>query len=348
MTDSNASIERQAALTKWITSLPKELELKPDTLSSASSDASFRRYFRLKAGSSTLIVMDAPPPHEDCTPFIQMTKRLEQASVQVPSILASDPGQGFLLLTDLGHHTYYDRIQAGIDDPSLQRLYRGALEALVALQSASTDGLGAMSSTRLTEELELFEQWYVQRHHQTTLSNAESDMLQGVFAALTEAMTAEPQVLVHRDFHSPNLMDCEAIDGLQTPGVIDYQDALIGPISYDIASLVFDARTTWPEAQQLDWAIRFWEKARAHGLPVPADFAVFHQHYEYSSLQRNLRILGVFARLNHRDGKSHYLAHIPRVLQYVRQVASRYRPFVPLMRLLDRLDGISTEVKLTF
>jgi len=339
---------RLQQLTDWLQGLPAELQLQLQSLSPASSDASFRRYFRLQAAHSTLIVMDAPPATEDCTTFVQMTKRLQQASVHVPDIVASDLSQGFLLLTDLGPHTYYDRIQSGLDDATLQTMYRAALDMLIKLQLADTTGLGAMDQDRLMQELGLFDQWYVQRHHQTVLSADEANVLQTLFAELTETMAREPQVLVHRDFHSPNLMDCQAQAGQPSPGIIDYQDALLGPISYDVASLVFDARTTWTEAQQLDWAIRYWEKARAQGLPVASDFALFHQQYEWSSLQRNLRILGVFARLNYRDGKSHYLAHIERVLQYVRQVAARYRPFFPLMRLLDRLDGTKTEVKLTF
>lgn len=339
---------RSIALQHWLISLPEHLRIEPDTMAPASSDASFRRYWRLKAANHSLVVMDAPPPHENCAPFLDVTRRLSEAGVNVPKVLAYDLAQGFMLLTDLGLHTYYDQIQAGISDSELQTLYRAALDALVALQQAPTSGLAAFDAQRLTTELELFVQWYVQEHHNTRLSESEQTQLDAIFRLLANTMAAEPVVLVHRDFHSPNLMVCEPSSGLASPGVLDYQDALLGPISYDIASLVFDARTTWEEPQQLDWAIRYWEKGRAAGLPLPADFAVFHQQYEWSSLQRNVRILGVFARLHHRDGKSHYLAHLPRVLQYVRQVAGRYQPFMPLMRLLDRLQGIEPETKLTF
>jgi aminoglycoside/choline kinase family phosphotransferase len=314
----------------------------------ASSDASFRRYFRIQAATNSLIVMDAPPPQENCTPFVDITERLREAGVNVPNVLACDLEQGFMLLTDLGHQTYFDRIQAGLADTELQGLYRQALEMLIKLQTARHTGLPTFDAARLQTELQLFVQWFVERHHGASLSSDEAAALERIFALLAVSMANEPRVLVHRDFHSPNLMWCAPESGLSNPGVLDYQDAVSGPISYDIASLVFDARTTWQEAQQLDWAIRYWEHARKAGLPVTTDFAEFHQQYEWASLQRNLRILGVFARLNYRDGKAHYLAHMPRVLQYVRQVASRYQPFAPLNRLLDRLQGIEPKAKYTF
>lgn len=292
--------------------------------------------------------MDAPPPHEDCGPFLDVTKRLAAVGVTVPEVLAHDLQQGFMLLSDLGHQTFYDVITNGLPDPTLQTYYRQALDMLVRLQKADTTTLPEFDAPRLRTELELFEQWFVRQHHQVELTEAESGALGVIFELLCTQMATEPRVLVHRDFHSPNLMVCEPGSGLINPGVLDYQDAVAGPLSYDIASLVFDARTTWQEPQQLDWMIRYWEKARAAGLPVPDDFAVFHQQCEFTSLQRNLRILGVFARLHHRDGKSHYLAHLPRVLQYVRQVAGRYQSFAALARLLDRLEGIKPNVSLSF
>ncbi|XOT96954.1 aminoglycoside phosphotransferase family protein, partial [Alcaligenes pakistanensis] len=165
------------------------------------------------------------------------------------------------------------------------------------------------------------------------------------FAQLVQANVQSATVLVHRDFHSPNLM--MPLPGQTEPGVIDYQDALAGPITYDIASLVMDARVTWTEEQQLDWAIRYWQAAMEAGLDVPADFAIFHQQYEWMGLQRNLRILGVFARLSLRDGKHHYLDHMPRLLGYVHQVASRYECFNALLRLLNRLEGRQTILGMT-
>ncbi|AWB35266.1 aminoglycoside phosphotransferase family protein [Orrella marina] len=338
---------RRKSLIQWLESLPESLELDVATLSSASSDASFRRYDRLQAGNRTLIVMDAPPPFEDCRPFVDVTRRLSDVALSVPQILAVNLEDGFLLLSDLGNQTYYDRIQSGIDDMQRQSLYRCAIEALVTLQHASADGLPVFDATRLLEELQVFTEWYVKVHHQTELSVQEHEALNGIFEVLASHVANEPAVLVHRDFHSPNLM-VPLPETPEAPGIIDYQDAVKGAISYDLASLVFDARTTWEEAQQLDWAIRYWERARQQKLPVPDDFAQFHMQYEWTGLQRNLRILGVFARLNHRDDKSHYLDHIPRVLGYVRQVAQRYRPFIPLLRLLDRLEGIERKTALTF
>ncbi len=335
---------RLAALKNWLQGLAGEHGLDLASLRPASSDASFRRYYRVQTGTGTAIIMDAPPQHEDCRPFLHVTNLLQQADLNVPAILAQNLEEGFLLLSDLGEHTYYHAIQAGLDDARLQTLYRSAIQALVCLQHAPTTGLPAYDANRLAQELAVFPEWYAQRHCQIALNDAEQQTLQGVFAMLIADNTRQPCVLVHRDFHSPNLM----VSDEGPPGVIDYQDALTGPITYDIASLVMDARTTWEEPQQLDWAIRYWEAAKAAELPVSADFADFHRAYEWMSLQRNLRILGVFARLSHRDGKHHYLDHIPRVNGYVRQVAGRYSAFRPLLRLLDKLENRQVTAGYTF
>lgn len=332
---------RLASLMAWLTSLPSALGLLPATLRAASSDASFRRYFRIDLNTGTAIVMDAPPPHEDCGPFLHVGDRLRQAGLHVPEVLAQDLDQGFLLLSDLGTHTYFEAIREGIDDAALQQLYRPALHALVRMQQAPCGDLPRYDTGRLADELSVFRQWYVEGLCATRLTEREQASLGEIFAALTADNAAQPTVLVHRDYHSPNLMLPSASGG--EPGVIDFQDAVAGPITYDIASLVTDARTTWEEEQQLDWAIRYWEIARAAGLPVGSDFAQFHRAYEWMGLQRNLRILGVFARLSLRDGKHHYLDHLPRVNGYVRQVAGRYGGFRPLLRLLDRLDAASPE-----
>ncbi|WP_144636316.1 aminoglycoside phosphotransferase family protein [Bordetella genomosp. 13] len=339
---------RLEQLQAWLSSLPADLALHPETLRPASSDASFRRYFRLDAGDGTAIVMDAPPPHEDVRPFLHAGGLLRDAGLNVPAVLAQAPEHGLLLLSDLGNDTYYQRIQAGLDDGRLQALYRQALAALVRMQQAAVTGLPAYDGARLAAELELFPEWYVGRHHGATLDDKENAALRQVFQLLAGSADGQPTVYVHRDFHSPNLMVCEDPRHGPNPGILDFQDALAGPLTYDLASLVTDARTTWEEPQQLDWAIRYWEMARAAGLPVDADFAEFHRAYEWMSLQRNLRILGVFARLNHRDGKPGYLAHMPRVNVYVRQVAQRYGVFAPLLRLLDRLDQRAPTVGYTF
>lgn len=325
---------------QWLASLPAHLGLETDTLRPASSDASFRRYFRVDSHGHTRIVMDAPPPQEDCRPFLHVSRLLQGAGLNVPQVLATDLDQGLLLLTDLGPATYYDTVtRHDLSDHTLQSMYRDAIQALVRLQQASTRGLAVYDENRMVQELDLFTQWYVQKHCQASLSPSESDMLTALFAELASEAASQPTVFVHRDYHSPNLMYCQRPEHGANPGIIDYQDALRGPITYDLASLVMDARTTWEEPMQLDWAIRYWEAARHAGLPVPEDFADLHQSYEWMSLQRNLRILGVFARLWHRDGKQQYLDHIPRISAYVRQVAVRYDRFLPLLRLLDRVEN---------
>lgn len=329
---------RLAALHAWLATLAPQLGIASDTLRPASSDASFRRYFRVDTDKGTAIVMDAPPTHENCRPFVEIGERLNSAGLNVPRVLAQDLEQGFLLLTDLGTHTYFQALTEGVDHQRLHRLYRPALHALVRMQQASCDGLPRYDAARLHEELGVFREWYVEKHCGATLTLREEETLATLLAALVADNAAQPLVLVHRDYHSPNLM-VPPEDGGE-PGIIDFQDAVAGPITYDIASLVTDARYTWEEPDQLDWAIRYWEAARAAGLPVDEDFAVFHRAYEWMSLQRNLRILGVFVRLSMRDGKHHYLDHLPRVQNYVRQVASRYGALRPLLQLLDRIEGV--------
>src|SRR5690606_38788899 len=248
---------RLASLQSWLSTLPAELGADASTLRTASSDASFRRYFRIDIREGTAIIMDAPPSHEDCGPFLHVGRRLQEAGLNVPRILAEDLEQGFLLLSEPGTHTYLQRLREGIDDTTLQRLYRPALHELVRMQQARTDDLPAYDVDRLGQELTVFNEWYVEKHCQATLSPSDAAALAQVFATLTADNASQPTVLVHRDYHSPNLMLPQA-DGDQ-PGVIDFQDAVAGPITYDIASLVTDARHTWEEEQQLDWAIRYWE-----------------------------------------------------------------------------------------
>ncbi len=342
----NSSAESRLPILKnWLQSIANNHELNIETLEPASSDASFRRYYRLQTPTGTAVVMDAPPEHEDCRPFVSVTDLLSQAGVTVPSILAQNLQQGFLLLSDLGEQTYFQAIQSGIDDARLQKLYRNTIATLVRMQKAPVTNLPSYDTGRLMQELSVFAEWYVEKHCQITLNDTEQTILHDTFTALTADNVKQANVFVHRDFHSPNLM---VSDVDQEPGVIDYQDALVGPISYDLASLVMDARTTWEEPQQLDWAIRYWEAARDAKLAVPSDFSDFHRSYEWMSLQRNLRILGVFSRLSYRDGKHHYLDHIPRVNAYVRQVAGRYNAFRPLLRLLDKIENRQVTTGYTF
>ncbi|MGL4767097.1 MAG: aminoglycoside phosphotransferase family protein [Formosimonas sp.] len=334
---------RVQLLTDWLRGLPADLNLAVDQLSVASADASFRRYFRVPAGASHLIVMDAPPTHEDCRPFIHVTQ-LFGAAVNVPKIIAQDLDLGFLLLSDLGNTTYLSAMQADLG--CANALYRDALTALVQLQKASTPSdLPPYDRDRLLNEMLLFPQWYVGVHKKASLTDAQTAQLTQVFNVLLDNNLAQAQVWVHRDYHSRNLMVMEH----NNPGILDFQDALYGPITYDLASLLRDAYIEWDEAQQIDWLVRYWEAARSAGLNVPAAFDVFYKDFEWMGLQRHLKVLGIFARLYHRDGKAGYLKDIPLVLKYTRQVAARYREFAPLVHLLNALDEETTpQVGYTF
>jgi aminoglycoside/choline kinase family phosphotransferase len=325
--------ERVELLTLWLQALPADLNIQTHTLSVASADASFRRYFRVQANDVNYIVMDAPPSHEDCKPFVRIAQLFGRA-VNVPKILAQDLEQGFLLLSDLGNDTFLAAIEQNPE--RAPALYRDALNALVALQKASTpDELPPYDRERLLTELMLFPQWYVGVHLKATLTDEQTAQLTQVFNALLDNNLAQTQVWVHRDYHSRNLMDVAE----NNPGILDFQDALFGPITYDLASLLRDAYIEWDEEVQIDWLVRYWEAARTAGLEVPAQFDVFYKDFEWMGLQRHIKILGIFARLFHRDGKSGYLKDLPLVLKYTRQVASRYRDFFPLVRLLDAIDS---------
>lgn len=341
--------ERSTALANWLTTLPTDYAIAHDSLSVASADASFRRYFRVKTNNPahpTLIIMDAPPSHEDCKPFIHVAELFGRSGVNVTKILEQNLEQGFLLLSDLGNSTYLSVLEQDIS--RAENLYREALSALVTLQKASTaDELPEYNHELLLRELMLFPQWYLGVHKNYTLSDEQTAKLTKVFSALLENNLAQPQVWVHRDYHSRNLMVVDE----HNPGILDFQDAVHGPITYDLVSLLRDAYIEWDEAKQIDWLVRYWEQARAAGLNVPAAFDEFYKDYEYMGLQRHLKVLGIFARLYHRDGKAGYLNNIPLVLKYTRQVAARYRDFAPLLHILDAVADESadaTQVGYTF
>lgn len=342
----NTANPRFQQLLLWLASLPASLQLELNQLETASSDASFRRYYRVPStDQKSYIVMDAPPAQENNTAFIDIQQRLAQVGAKTPEILAYEPDLGFMLLSDLGTQTYYQALQEQPDPAAVQALYRLAITELVRIQGADTTGLTVYDAPRMLEELGLFEQWYIQQHCKTELTAAEKQSLDQIFQLLVADNEKHGAVLVLRDFHSPNLM--MPTDADLQPGIIDFQDAVIGPITYDIASLVMDARHTWDEEQQLDWAIRYWQAAHHAGLDIDTDFAQFHKAYELMSVQRNLRILGVFSRLSIRDGKHHYLDHLPRLHQYLRQVFTRYEELKPLRRLFDRLENKQTVLGLT-
>ena len=346
--------ERVTLLISWLKSLPKDWAIQAETLSVASADASFRRYFRVQskhAQHPSMIVMDAPPVHEDCKPFIHVAQLFAQSGVNVPKILAQDLTQGFLLLSDLGNTTYLSALNA--DMAQADQLYRQAFASLVQLQKASTpNDLPPYDRERLLNEMLLFPQWYLGVHYQYSMTDAQTAELTKVFNILLDNNTAQAQVWVHRDFHSRNLMVQK--DFAQNPGILDFQDAVYGPITYDAVSLLRDAYIEWDEQQQIDWLVRYWEMARAAGLAVPNAFDAFYRDFEYMGLQRHLKILGIFARLYHRDGKSGYLKDLPLVLKYTRQVVARYREFGHLLLLLDQVAeqagevGQTTQVGYTF
>jgi aminoglycoside/choline kinase family phosphotransferase len=336
---------RLAALAEWLAGVLAPVAF---TLAPASADASFRRYFRitlaaphaLAPAAATLIAMDAPPPQEDCRPFVHVASLLRDADVHAPQVLAQDLPRGYLLLTDLGHTTYL----AALDADSAQALYLDAIAALVRFQRSSRPGaLPPYDEALLRRELDLFPAWYIARHCGRTLDDAQRAALEGVFARVVANNLAQPRVFVHRDFHSRNLMV-----SVPNPGVLDFQDAVHGPVTYDLVSLLRDAYIEWDEDRQIDWAVRYWERARAAGIPVAADFGAFWRDFEWMGVQRQLKVLGIFARLFHRDGKAGYLQDMPLVMRYLRGACARYRELGPLLVLLDALEDRAPRFGYTF
>lgn len=330
-------MQRLELLQRW---LDREFSGADFTLAPASADASFRRYFRVTLPDRTLIAMDAPPQHEDCKPFLHVAEVFGAAGVNVPEVLATDLQQGFLLLTDLGHTTYL----SALNEADADRLYRDAMEALLRIQMASRPGvLPPYDEALLTREMRLFPEWYVQRHLGCVLDDRQQTALQQVFDILNRNILAQGQVYVHRDYHSRNLMVCD-----DNPGILDFQDAVHGAITYDLVSLLKDAYIRWEEEQVIDWVVRFWEGARKARLPVPADFSEFYRDFEWMGAQRHIKVLGIFARLYHRDGKAGYLDDMPLVMDYLRRACARYVELRPLLRLLDQLEGRQPQVGYTF
>ncbi len=336
------SADRLAELDTWIaTTLPGAAY----TLAPASSDASFRRYFRLTLereahGARTLIAMDAPPPMEDCRPFVHVARLLGDAGVNAPRVLAQDLDRGFLLLTDLGTTTYLE----ALNPESAHPLYLDALDALVRWQAASREGeLPAYDEALLRRELDLFPDWYLAKHLGVAIDAPMRETLERTFALVLANNLAQPRVYAHRDYHSRNLMV-----STPNPGVLDFQDAVHGPITYDLVSLLRDAYVAWDEERQIDWAVRYWERARKARLPVDDDFGTFWRDFEWMGVQRQLKVLGIFARLAHRDGKDGYLADMPRVMGYLRGACRRYAALEPLLTLLDAIEGRTNTAGYTF
>ncbi|MGC4061023.1 MAG: phosphotransferase [Aquabacterium sp.] len=347
---------RQQAFAAWLALVAPAHGLRPDTARPASADASFRRYFRVDAAQGSVIVMDAPPEKENCRPFVAVDRLLDAGGVNVPRILEWDEAQGFMLLSDLGAHTLLSTLDAAQPESAGNRArYAAALDELVRLQSVAQgqgeQALPPYDDAHLQREMDLFPDWYLTQLRGLTLDDAQRAMLAKTFDLIKAQVLGQATVLVHRDYHSRNLM-ADPADPSARPGVIDFQDAVWGPITYDLVSLLRDAYVMWDEDVQLDYAVRFWERARKAGLPVPDDFGDFWRDMEWMGLQRHLKVMGIFARLALRDGKRQYLDDIPRVWTYAHRVASRYQGLGPLSRLLEQAEaangGTQTQVGYTF
>ena len=339
-------MDRKLQLTSWLDATLNQ----SCTLTTASADASFRRYFRVHLtnaylGNSTLIAMDAPPLQEDCTPFVKVAQLLLDAGLNVPKIIAQDLTQGFLLLTDLGDDTYL----SALNNNNAQKLYTDATATLIKMQLASqADVLPHYDTALLMREMQLFPDWYISKHLGITLSAEQQAVLQSTFTMLIQNILAQGQVTVHRDYHSRNLMLCPENKGLQNPGILDFQDAVHGAITYDLVSLLKDAYIEWDEEQIIDWAVRYWQPAKKAGLPVPQDFSEFYRDFEWMGVQRHIKVLGIFARLYYRDGKQAYLKDMPLVMHYLRKACERYVELRPMLKLLNQLENVKSQQGYTF
>ncbi|MBK1612876.1 aminoglycoside phosphotransferase [Rubrivivax gelatinosus] len=337
---------RRQAFERWLDAIAERHRIDRTTLAPASADASFRRYLRVAAGNGSLIVMDAPPPQEDVRPFVHVAGLIEAAGLHAPQVLECDAEQGFVLLTDLGQQLYLDALRA--EGPHADALMRDALRALLQFQAqVPADSLPPYDEALLRRELALFPEWCVQREFGIVWGDKEQRAWSRVCDALVASALAQPQVAVHRDWMPRNLMVAEP-----NPGILDFQDAVRGPITYDLASLLRDAFLSWDEAQEIDWAVRWWEQARRAGLPLGDamghDFGEFWRALEWMGLQRHLKVLGIFCRLKHRDGKPHYAEDLPRFFAYASKVALRYAPLKPLLPLLEPMSGQRVGTGFTF
>jgi aminoglycoside/choline kinase family phosphotransferase len=330
-------VDRKRQLEQWLGVVLTE---KAFTLSVASADASFRRYFRVHLQDKTLIAMDAPPEQESCTSFIDIAKLFLDCGLHVPEVIVQDMEQGFLLLSDLGDDTYLSQLNKDTAQP----LYGDATNALITLQLASKPNvLPAYDAALLMREMQLFPEWYLAKHLNVNLDAAQQSVLDKTFTILTQNILCQTQVYVHRDYHSRNLMVCE-----NNPGILDFQDAVYGPITYDLVSLLKDAYISWEEADMMDWVVRYWDAARKAGLLVPSDFSEFYRDFEWMGAQRHIKVLGIFARLSHRDGKDAYLKDMPLVMDYLRRVCGRYLELRPMLKLLNTLEGQEEKAGYTF
>ena len=303
----------------------------PATLTAASSDASFRRYFRWEGAGRSFVVMDAPPPQENCKPFVDIAFLLAKSGINVPKIYAEDLERGFLLLNDLGNQTYLDVI----DSENADALFSDALQALLAFQQLPMVApLPSYDVALLRRELELFPEWYVKRELGVEFDATQQQQWQKVSELLIDSALAQPKVLVHRDYMPRNLMLSEP-----NPGVLDFQDAVYGPVTYDVTCLFKDAFLSWPEERVRGWLESYWQQASALNIPVQPGFEEFMRASDLMGVQRHLKVIGIFARICHRDGKPRYLGDVPRFFSYIEAVVARRPELADLQALLASLRG---------
>ncbi|QIL82385.1 phosphotransferase [Diaphorobacter sp. HDW4A] len=334
---------REKLFNQWLAALAPAHGLLVDSVSTASADASFRRYLRVQSASSaSYIIMDAPPDKEDCRPFIHVQKLLQEAQVLSPKVLSWDEPHGFMLITDFGDQTLIGLLHPEQPTPA-HGWYLQAVDTLIDWQKASRPGvLPEYNDALLRRELQLFPDWYLGQHRKVKLNDKQQATIQKTFDTIIATNLEAPSVFVHRDYMTRNLM----VTSEQKLAVLDFQDAVHGPVTYDIASLLRDAFISWEEDFVIDITVRYWEKARQAGILGTnsasgwgADFGEFYRAVDWMALQRHLKVAGIFARLTLRDGKPKYLADAPRFIHYIRQTTSRYRELKPLLRLIDEVEG---------
>lgn len=329
MVPTDASDSRLAALTRWVVD---DLGFAGARIAPASADASFRRYFRLTRGEDSYIVMDAPPDKEDVTPFVRIAQAMAAMRLNVPIVLARDTAGGFLLLSDLGSRQYLDEIEANRD---VERLYADALAALVTMQTAGQAAARALpryDRALLLREMELFPEWFLGRHLGSTPGPEVRELLDRTFDTLVSSALSQPAVFVHRDYHSRNLLLTEE----NNPGILDFQDAVSGPVTYDAVSLLKDCYVAWPRERVLGWLRGYRTRLMRAGFSPGGDEADFVRWFDLMGLQRHIKVLGIFARLFYRDGKRGYLKDLPRVLDYARETAASYPETADLARFITR------------
>ncbi|VAW86376.1 Phosphotransferase involved in threonylcarbamoyladenosine t(6)A37 formation in tRNA [hydrothermal vent metagenome] len=319
---------REKEITVW---LEKELGLTQIELTPASSDASFRRYFRCLNNDKTVIVMDAPPQHEDCQPFIDIAKAMRELGLNVPEVHLIDLERGYLLLSDLGSVQYLEQLNA----QTATKLYADALAALKRLQFRGSQELLLLpdyDTNLLQREMELFREWFVTQQLNCELSDNDNHIMDEAFSLLTESALTQPRVWVHRDYHSRNLM----VTAENNPGILDFQDAVYGPVTYDLVSLLRDCYIDWPQSQVESWVADYYLQIKEELLGNDVDRVLFQKWFDWMGAQRHLKAIGIFSRLNIRDGKAGYLADIPRTFSYLVEVTSAYPELAELNHLLQQ------------